>query len=127
MKSRKLISTGSSFEEKVGYSRAVVDGDTVYVSGCTGYDYDKMTISKDVVEQTQQCFVNITNVLEQAGATLEDVVRVLYIFPDRNDFEKCWPVLHKYFGEIKPACTMFSAGLANDDMKVEIEVTAKLK
>ncbi len=125
MSERKLISSGSIYEEKIGYSRAVVDGDMIYMSGTTGYDYKTMTISDDIVEQTEQCFKNIIAVLKEADSSLEDVLRVTYIVPEAKAFEKCWPVLRKYFGDIKPASTMFSAGLANEDMKIEIEVTAR--
>jgi len=121
---RILISSGSEFEEKIGYSRALVQGNWVFVSGTTGYDYSDMTISSDIVEQTEQCLKNIASALKQAGASLEDIVRVTYILPDGSQFEKCWPVLAKYLGSIKPAATMFSAGLANDKMKIEIQVTA---
>ncbi|MGB6037643.1 MAG: RidA family protein [Cryomorphaceae bacterium] len=121
---RIRISTGSTFEEKVGYSRAVIAGDWVFVSGTTGYDYSTMTISDDIVEQTEQCLKNIEKVLAEADSKLGDVVRVTYILPDASEFEKCWPTLRKYFGDVKPAATMISAGLANDDMKIEIEVTA---
>lgn len=121
---RTLINSGSSFEKDVGYSRAVVAGDWVFVSGCTGYDYTKMSISQDLLEQTEQCFRNIEAALQQAGAGLADVVRVTYILPEATDFPKCWPVLRKYFGDIRPASTMICAGLANDKMKIEIEVTA---
>ena len=89
---RKLISSGSDFEEKIGYSRAVVDGNTVFVSGTTGYDYDTMTISENVVEQADQCFKNIEKALHEAGSKLSDIVRVNYVFPDKNDFEPCWPM-----------------------------------
>jgi enamine deaminase RidA (YjgF/YER057c/UK114 family) len=118
------ISTGSTFEEKVGYSRAVVMGDWVFVSGTTGYDYATMTISDDIVEQTEQCLKNIEKVLTEAGSKLSDIVRVTYILPNASEFEKCWPTLRQYFGEVKPAATMISAGLANDLMKIEVEVTA---
>ncbi len=121
---RKLFSSGSTFEESIGYSRAVVDGRSIFVSGTTGYDYNNMTISDDIVEQTEQCMKNIVEALSKAGASLEDTVRVLYIVPEATDFEKCWPVLRKYFGNIRPAATMISAGLANRQMKIEIEVTA---
>ena len=121
---RRLISSGSTFEEKIGYSRAVVQGDWVFVSGTTGYNYDNMTISDDIVEQTEQCFINIKNTLEKADASLSDVVRVTYILTDAKAFEKCWPVLNKYFGTVKPAATMISAGLADIKMKIEIQVTA---
>jgi len=123
---RKLISSGSEFEEKVGYSRAVVDGDTVYVAGTTGYDYTAMSISDDLVEQAEQCFINIEKALLEAGSSLDDVVRVHYILPDRLDFEPCWPVFKKYLGKARPAATMFVAGLVDERMKIEIEVTARV-
>nr|WP_322623410.1 RidA family protein [uncultured Flavobacterium sp.] len=121
---RKLISSGSTFEKQIGYSRAVVQGDWIFVSGTTGYDYISMTISDDVAEQAEQTLKNIIRALEQADASLADVVRVHYILPNAKDFEACWPVLQKYFGEVLPAATMFSAGLADEKMKIEIEVTA---
>ncbi len=121
---RKLISSGSTFEQQIGYSRAVVAGDWVFVSGTTGFDYATMTISDDVVEQTEQCLKNIEAALQEAGASLRDVVRVTYVLPDGADFEACWPVLRKYLGEVRPAAMMISAGLADPRMKIEIEVTA---
>ncbi len=121
---RKLISSGSSFEEKIGYSRAVVAGDMVFVSGTTGYHYETMEISSDIVEQTEQCIKNIEKALLEADASLADIVRVTYILPQADQFELCWPVLKKYFGAIKPAATMISAGLADKKMKIEIEATA---
>jgi enamine deaminase RidA (YjgF/YER057c/UK114 family) len=122
---RQLISSGSSFEREVGYSRAVVDGDWIFVSGTTGFDYQSMTISDDLLEQTEQCLQNIRTALEQAGASLRDVVRVTYILPRGGDFPACWPVLRKYFGDVRPAATMISAGLADPRMRIEIEVTAR--
>ena len=122
---RKLISSGSTFESAMGYSRAVVDGDWCFVSGTTGFDYDKMTISDDVLEQAEQCFKNIAKALGQGGFELADAVRVHYLLPRAEDFEPCWPVLRKYFGDIRPAATMFVAVLADPRMKIEIEVTAK--
>lgn len=122
---RKLISSGSTFEEQIGYSRAVVDGDWVFVSGTTGFDYATMSISDDVVEQAEQCLKNIESALRQAEASLKDVVRVTYVLPDGADFEPCWPVLRKYFGEVRPAAMMICAGLADPRMKIEIEVTAR--
>lgn len=121
---RKLISSGSSFEEKIGYSRAVVQGNWIFVSGTTGFDYDLMTISEDVVEQTEQCLKNIVSALKAANASITDVVRVTYILPKAEEFENCWVILKKYFGDIRPAATMFSAGLADPRMKIEIQVTA---
>ncbi|HBF07791.1 MAG TPA: hypothetical protein DHW71_02335 [Gammaproteobacteria bacterium] len=122
---RQLISSGSEFETKIGYSRAVVDGDFVFVSGTTGYNYDTMSISDDVVEQADQCFKNIDNVLKEAGSSIQDIVRVTYVLPKREDFEPCWPVLNKWLGEVRPACMVFVAGLLSDDMKIEVEVTAR--
>ena len=124
---RRLISSGSTFEHDMGYSRAVVDGDWIFVSGTTGFDYAAMTISASVVEQAEQCFANIAAALAQAGATMADVVRVHYILPDASDFPSCWPVLRRWFGDVRPAATMFSAGLADPRMKIEIEVTARLR
>src|SRR5579862_2646040 len=122
---RRLISSGSTFEREIGYSRAVVDGDLVFVSGTTGFDYRTMTISSDVIEQAEQCLRNIGEALAQAGSRFEDVVRVRYILPERKDFEPCWPVLRRYFEEIRPAATMIVAGLSDPRMKIEIEVTAR--
>ncbi|MGH8781693.1 RidA family protein [Paraburkholderia sp.] len=121
---RQLISSGSTFEEQIGYSRAVVSGDWVFVSGTTGFDYASMTISDSIVEQTDQCLKNIEAALHQAGSDLRDVVRVTYVLPDGSEFEQCWPVLRKYFGTVRPAAMMISAGLADPRMKIEIEVTA---
>ena len=122
---RRLISSGSSFEAEVGYSRAVVDGEWIFVSGTTGFDYRAMTISDSLTEQTEQALKNIQAALEQAGASLRDVVRVTYILPRGEDFPQCWPILKKYLGEVRPAATMISAGLADARMKIEIEVTAR--
>ncbi len=122
---RKLISSGSKFESEIGYSRAVVDGEWIFVSGTTGFDYATMTISDDVAEQADQTFRNIKAAMEQAGFSLADIMRVHYLFPDAKDFEPCWPVFKKYLGDIRPAATMFVAGLADPRMKIEIEVTAK--
>lgn len=124
---RQHINSGSSFEDQIGYSRAVVDGRWVFVSGTTGFDYSTMTISEDIVAQTEQCMLNIQSALSQADAKMDDVVRVLYILPHTTDFEKCWPTLRKYFGEVKPAATMISAGLSDARMKIEIQVTALKK
>lgn len=122
---RRLISSGSTFEQEIGYSRAVVEGEWIFVSGTTGFDYSKMTISDDLAEQTEQCLLNIQSALEQAGATLRDVVRVTYVVPVAADFPKCWPILRKYFGEVRPAAMMIAAGLADPRMQIEIEVTAR--
>ena len=123
---RRLISSGSIFEEQIGYSRAVVDGDWVFVSGTTGFDYATMSISDDLVLQTEQCLKNIEAALQQGGAQLADVVRVTYVLPQGERFSECWPVLRKYFGAIRPAAMMISAGLADPRMLIEIEVTARI-
>lgn len=121
---RTLISSGSIFEEKIGYSRAVAQGPFVFVSGTTGFDYETMTIQEGVAEQAEQCLRNIERALHQADATLADVVRATYVLPDVGDFESCWPILTRYFGTIRPAAMMISAKLSDPRMKIEIEVTA---
>jgi enamine deaminase RidA (YjgF/YER057c/UK114 family) len=122
---RQLISSGSTFEREIGYSRAVVDGEWIFVSGTTGFDYAAMTIPEGIVEQTEQCLTNIRSALAQAGATLQDVVRVTYVLPNAQDFPQCWPTLRKHFGDVRPAAMMISAGLADSRMRIEIEVTAR--
>ena len=122
--SRKLISSGSSFEREIGYSRAVADGDWVFVSGTTGFDYATMTIAGDVVAQAEQCLKNIAQALAQADASLADVVRVTYILREASEFERCWPVLRRWLGEVRPAATMIEARLADPRIRIEIEVTA---
>lgn len=121
---RQWITSGSTFEEQIGYSRAVVAGDWVFVSGTTGFDYATMTISEDVATQAEQCLQNIATALTEAGCTLDDVVRVNYVLPIGADFEACWPLLRKHFGKAKPAAMVITAGLLDPRMKIEIEVTA---
>jgi len=125
MTERRLISSGSTFEAQIGYSRAVVDGDWVHVAGTTGFEYTSMTISDDVVEQAEQCLANIGAALEEAGCSFADVVRVRYLLPDRADFEPCWPALRRCFGEARPAATMLVCGLLDPRARIEIEVTAR--
>jgi len=122
---RQLISSGSPFEHDMAYSRAVVDGDWVFVSGTTGFDYAAMTIADSVVDQAEQCFKNIAAALEQAGACLQDIVRIKYILPVLSEFPSCSPVMRKYLGDVRPAATMISAGLVDPRMRIEIEVTAR--
>ena len=124
---RRLISSGSTFETQIGYSRAVVDGDWVFVSGTTGFDYATMTLADDVVAQAEQAFRNIQSALRQAGSSLADVVRVTYILPNAEEFQACWPVLRRYFGDSRPAATMISAGLVDKRLRIEIEVTARIR
>jgi enamine deaminase RidA (YjgF/YER057c/UK114 family) len=122
---RRLISSGSQFEHDIGYSRAVVEGDWIFVSGTTGFDYATMSISDQLLDQTEQCFKNIQAALREAGSELSDVVRVTYIVPQAGRFPECWPVLRKYFGVVRPAATMICAGLADPRMQIEIQVTAR--
>lgn len=121
---RKLISSGSSFEQEIGYSRAVAQGDFIFVSGTTGFDYSTMTIPDGIEAQAEQCLKNIESALRQAGSSLDDVVRVTYVLPDGKEFPRCWPVLRRYFGDVRPAATMISASLMDPRMRIEIEVTA---
>jgi uncharacterized protein (TIGR03086 family) len=125
MTKRRAIISGSTFEEQIGYARAVVDGSWVHVSGTTGFDYTSMEISDDVVEQAEQCLRNVQAALAEAKCTFANVVRVRYLLPDRADFEPCWPVLRRYFGGVRPAATMLVCGLADPRMKIEIEVYAR--
>ncbi len=124
---KKLISSGSAFEDQFAYSRAVVDDPYVFVSGTTGYDYTNMTISPDVAVQTAQCFENIKAALSAANSDLNQVVRIHYILPNKADFDQCAPIIREYLAESRPAATMIEAGLLDDAMKIEIEVTAKIK
>ena len=121
---RRLISSGSTFEKSIGYSRAVVDGDWIFVSGTTGFDYGNMTIQDDVVAQCEQALKNIEAALKQAGSGFADVVRVHYLMTSAADFERCWPAMGAAFGAVRPAATMMVVGLADARMKIEIEVTA---
>lgn len=122
---RRLISSGSSFEELAAYSRAVVDGEWVFVSGCTGFDYAAATISEDPAEQAEQTFRNITWALSEAGASLEDVVRVRVFLADAALFSEVAPVLGRYFRDARPANTTVVTPLIDPRMLVEIEVTAR--
>lgn len=122
---RRLISSGSTFERDIAFSRGVVEGDWIFVSGTTGFDYPTMTIVEGVEAQTEQCLRNIESALSQGGASLCDVVRVRYILPEASEFPQCWPILRKYFGETRPAATMIAAGLSDPRMRIEIEVTAR--
>ncbi|CAN5185857.1 hypothetical protein BH11PSE11_BH11PSE11_19600 [soil metagenome] len=124
--SKRLISSGSTFETLAGYSRAVVENGLVHVSGTTGFDYAAMRISDDLLEQTHQTFRNIAAALEQAGASLDDVVRVHYLITDASYFEPIAPLLGKYFARARPAATMMVVGLIDPRMKIEIEVTARI-
>lgn len=121
---RMRISQGSTFEAEIGYSRAIVDGRWVFVSGTTGFDYSSMTIAPDVVSQVEQTLRNIDAALVEAGSSADDVVRVHYYVPNPDDFEPCWPALRTYFGTARPAATMLAVQLADPRMKIEIEVTA---
>ena len=122
---RQLISSGSKFEAEACYSRAVLDGDFVFVSGTTGFDYSTMTISADVVEQTRQVFRNIEAALQKAGSSLQDAVRATYYVVDVNDWPKIYPVFKEFLAESRPAATAITCGLVDPRMKIEIEITAR--
>jgi len=122
---RKLISSGSDFEKVAGYSRAVVDGDMIFVAGTTGFDYDRMTIVDDAVEQTHQCFRNIAKALAEAGSSLDDAVRATYYLTDPSLFEKVAPIFGQYFAKARPAATALVCQLIDPRMKIEIEGTAR--
>ncbi|MAJ58764.1 MAG: hypothetical protein CBC48_01630 [bacterium TMED88] len=125
--SRRWVEDHSEFEKQIGYARAVIDGDFVFVSGTTGYDYVTMTIEPDVLAQAEQCMRNLGEALQAAGSGFDEVVRVRYIFPERSDFEPCWPIFRRYLGRARPAATMIVAGLLNESMRLEVEVTARVK
>jgi enamine deaminase RidA (YjgF/YER057c/UK114 family) len=126
---RRRISSGSSFEAEIGYSRALVvpdaGGDWIFVSGTTGFDYAAMKLADGVVAQCETALANIAKALADAGSSLDDTVRVRYILPDGNDFQACWPALRAAFGKALPAATMIIAQLMDPAMKIEIEVTAR--
>ena len=122
---KQWISSGSALEDNIGLARAVVDGDYVFILGTTGYDYDIMTISPDPMVQAEQFFLNIATALQAAGSRVDDIVRVHYIFPNKLDFEPCWPVFKKYLAIAKLTATMIVAGLLDDAMRLEVEVTAR--
>jgi reactive intermediate/imine deaminase len=122
---KRLISSGSSYEAIAGYSRAVVDGDWIHVSGTTGFDYQTMTIQDDLAAQARQAFLNIQAALKEAGASLDDVVRVNYYLTAREHFETAAPIFGEYFARARPAATAVICGLVDERMKIEIEVTAR--
>lgn len=125
MAGRRLIGSGSRFEAEIGYSRAVVDGDWVFVSGTTGFDYAAGTIADDVAAQCERALDNIESALAEAGFGMMDAVRVRYILPEPADFEACWPALRARFGAARPAATMIVAGLLDPRMRIEIELTGR--
>lgn len=120
------IQSGSEFERKIGYARAVVEDGWVFVAGTTGFDFDTMTIAEGVVEQCEQAFRNIERALQQAGSEIDQIVRVTYIVPNSDDWDQCWPITSRWLARAMPAATMISAGLQDPRMKIEIEVTARM-
>jgi len=122
---RRLISSGSTFERDIAYSRAVVDGEWVFVSGTTGFDYATMMLPDGIAPQAEQALRNIEAALHEAGARVTDIVRVTYIVPVAAEFSECWPVLRRWLGDVRPAATMISAALLDPRMRIEIEVTAR--
>lgn len=123
---RRQFSTGSPFEAQIGYSRAVVCDGWVFVAGTTGYDYATMTMPDAVEDQCRNALATIGRALAEAGASLNDVVRVRYILPDPADWPACWPITSRAFATARPAAMMISAALQETEMKIEIEVTARL-
>lgn len=120
------ITTGSPFEAQIGYSRAVVADGWVFVAGTTGYDYTTMTMPDSIADQCRNALATIDTALQEAGSGLDHVVRVTYIVPCADEWSECWPVVSAAFATARPAATMFSAGLQNPEMKIEIEVTARV-
>lgn len=120
------ISTGSPFEAQIGYSRAVVADGWVFVAGTTGYDYAHMTMPDTIEDQCRNTLATIAKALQEAGSGLDHVVRVTYIVPDKADWPKCWPITSQAFAKAMPAATMICADLQNPEMKIEIEVTARV-
>ena len=122
----RRISSGLPFEARIGYSRAVVDGDMVYVSGTTGYDYRTMTMPEDAALQARNALATISRALEDAGGSLRDVVRVRYYLTDMAYYDALVAVAGEVFGDIRPAATMLVCGLTTPEMKLEIEATARI-
>ncbi len=120
------ISTGSPFEAQIGYSRAVVADGWVFVAGTTGYDYASMVMPDSIVDQCRNALGTIAKALEEAGSGLDHVVRVNYIVTDVDEWPACWPITSETFATARPAATMISARLQNPEMKIEIEVTARV-
>ncbi len=121
---RQLISSGSVFEEMAGYSRAVADGDWVFVSGTVGVDFTTGEISDDVGEQTRQALKTIAAALAEADASLRDVVRVRVYLKDRRHVADMCRVLKETFADIRPTNTTIFCDFAEEAMKVEIEAVA---
>lgn len=122
----KRISSGSPFEQKIGYSRAVVDGDRIHVSGTTGYDYKTMTMPEDAGQQARNALHTIEEALEQAGSSLKDVVRVRYYITDMAWHDALVTVAGETFADVRPAATMIVCGLTTPEMKIEIEADARI-
>ena len=120
------ISTGSPFEAQIGYSRAVVADGWVFVAGTTGYDYENMVMPDSIEAQCKNALATIDKALIEAGSGLDHVVRVNYIVPEKSAWPKCWPITSQAFSTARPAATMISAELQNAEMKIEIEVTARV-
>jgi enamine deaminase RidA (YjgF/YER057c/UK114 family) len=124
--SRRHYDSGSTFEREIGYSRAVRDGEWVFVSGTTGFDYTTMTIAGDIAAQATQCLANIDQALHALGSELAHVVRVIYVIAPGADFSAAWPVLRRAWAGILPAAMMISAGMSDPRMLIEIQATARI-
>lgn len=120
----KYISSGSSFEEKLGYSRAIIKGGWAFVSGVTGYNYKTMDMPSNIAQQATNCFETIQSSLKEGGFSLSDTVRVQYTLTNSDLVNEIAPILKKYMGNIRPAATMIIANLIKPEMLVEIEITA---
>lgn len=121
---RRSIFSGAPWEALVGYSRAVVSGEFVFVSGTVGRDPVTGAMPEAVADQCVNALAIIGAALDEAGAGFADVVRMTCYVADRADFEPCWPALRATFGANPPASTVLVAGLLDPSMKIEIEVTA---
>ncbi len=121
---RRAIYTGSKFEELAGYSRALVDGDWVFVSGTAGYDPENGRFPPTAVEQARRALQTIAQALAQADASLQDVVNVRVYLADRADVMEVSQVLGQAFRDPRPTNTTILCGFPVEDIKVEFEVTA---
>ena len=124
MSTRRHITTGSTFEAEMAYSRAVVQGDWCFVSGITGYDYATMSLPDGVKAQVRNCFATLAGVLAEADFDMADIVRLQYTVTDRADVPAVAPILREYLDQVRPAATLVVAGLMQPEMRFEVEATA---
>jgi enamine deaminase RidA (YjgF/YER057c/UK114 family) len=124
---RLFVQTNSKTEKWVNYSRAVKDGNWIFVSNTSGFHYDENRIDEDIEGQTRQMIRNITNALETAGGVPQDIVRAVIYCPRPEEFSKALDLISRFFSTIKPAVTAVCAPLAESSLLIEMEVTALLK